>query len=289
MRTRATALVALALGACSNVPPADGPSNRVAGATGNAVVAIVGDAGTGGSVQRNVAAEMCRLQERLGFEVVATTGDNIYPEGSPDDFATKFVRPYRCLLTRGVRFRASLGNHDVLTDGGDQMIATRPFGMRNRYYAFAAGSALFVVLDSTNLDDEQLAWLDRRLHELSGAPWLIVLLHHPPYSGGAEHGSDTAVRAALEPRFDAAGVDLVLSGHDHVYSRAEASGITYVVTGGGGARLYPCSQEPPAEVVTCRSAHHFVVLKVSETTLRVRSIGLGGEILDRVRLTRSPS
>jgi hypothetical protein len=312
MRTAVAVLVAIAVGACSNVPPAGGPPRDEGRGSGRApaiadsqargdggtrargtarvkrgaVVAVVGDAGTGGAAQRSVAARMCRLQQRLGFEVVATTGDNVYPAGSPDDFAAKFFRPYRCLFARGVRFRASFGNHDVVTDGGDRMVATHAFGMKDRYYTFRAGPARFVVLDSTNLDDEQLAWLDRRLDDLRGAPWVVAVLHHPPYSGGAEHGSDTAVRAILEPRFVSAGVDLVLSGHDHVYSRAETAGIPYVVTGGGGAAVYPCSPEPPAELVTCRSAHHFVVLEVSKTTLRLRSVGLGGEMLDRFRLIR---
>lgn len=268
------------------VPPETTPAPSTADEPRRAAIAVIGDMGTGDAAQRAVAAKMCRVHTRTGFEVVATTGDNVYPSGRPSDFVPKFFRPYRCLLRRGVRVRASFGNHDVMTRGGRPMLTTRAFGMKARYYSFSAGPARVVVLDSTRLNDKQLGWLDRKLADARGAPWLIAVLHHPPYSGGSEHGSDLAARAALAPRFEAAGVDLVLTGHDHVYSRARSRGIRYIVTGGGGAALYPCARERPAAVRRCRSVHHFVLLQMSESALRLRAITPDGAVVDRLHIAR---
>ena len=58
----------------------------------------------------------------------------------------------------------------------------------------------------------------------------IVLLHNPPYSSGVSHGS------VEDLRWDFAdwGVDLVVSGDDHIYERSTHDGVRYVVDGLGG-------------------------------------------------------
>ncbi len=68
--------------------------------------AVIGDLGTGRSKQAEVAAKMCRWRRKHPFDRVITTGDNIYPDGSPELFARKFYEPYACLLNNGVRFHA---------------------------------------------------------------------------------------------------------------------------------------------------------------------------------------
>ena len=40
-------------------------------------------------------------------------GDNIYGSERPQDFVKKFEPPYKPLLDAGVKFYASLGNHDA--------------------------------------------------------------------------------------------------------------------------------------------------------------------------------
>ena len=48
----------------------------------------------------------------VSFSFVIMLGDNIYGGDSPADFARKFEEPYKPLLDAGVKFYASLGNHD---------------------------------------------------------------------------------------------------------------------------------------------------------------------------------
>ena len=63
----------------------------------------------------------------------------------------------------------------------------------------------------------------------------IVVLHDPPYSSSARHGSDRKVQWP----YAAWGADAVIAGHDHLYERVQANGIPYFVNGAGGKDLYP--------------------------------------------------
>ena len=74
--------------------------------------AVIGDNGTGDAPQFEVAREMEAYRQVVGFSFVIMLGDNIYGGHSPEDFARKFEEPYKPLLDAGVKFYASLGNHD---------------------------------------------------------------------------------------------------------------------------------------------------------------------------------
>src|ERR1700752_3444402 len=74
--------------------------------------AVIGDWGTGGRDQYAVAAQMAKLHETFKFETVITVGDNLYGSQKPKDYEKKFEIPYKPLLDSGVKFYATLGNHD---------------------------------------------------------------------------------------------------------------------------------------------------------------------------------
>ena len=62
--------------------------------------------------------------------------------------------------------------------------------------------------------------------------WKICYFHHPIYSDGGRHGSEVELRVTLEPLFVKYGVNVVFSGHDHIYERIKPQkGITYFVAG----------------------------------------------------------
>ena len=87
-----------------------------------------------------------------------------------------------------------------------------------RYYTYVRNSVRFVVIDSTQVDPAQLQWLDTTLRD-AREDWTVCDFHHPLYSNAARHGSSVNLRVLLEPLFIRYGVDVVLSGHDHVYER----------------------------------------------------------------------
>src|SRR5438552_1373097 len=74
--------------------------------------AAIGDAGTGDSPQLQIANQMRQLHAKFPFDRVIMLGDNIYGGQSARDLIEKFSDPYKALLGMGVKFYASLGNHD---------------------------------------------------------------------------------------------------------------------------------------------------------------------------------
>ena len=194
--------------------------------------AVIGDTGTGGREQYEVAARMTEGLARFPFKFVLMMGDNMYGGESPADFVRKFERPYKPMLDKGVKFYASLGNHDEPTQR-----FYKPFNMDGkRFYSFSEGDVEFFALDSTYMSPAQVDWLKGEL-EGSDKKWKIPFMHHPMYSSGEKHGSEMDLRQLLEPLFLQHGVDVVFAGHEHFYERLKPqNGIVYI-TEGGSAKL----------------------------------------------------
>ncbi len=192
--------------------------------------AVIGDSGSGSSNQYDVAAQMQRYRTQFPFEFVLMLGDNLYGGDRPKDFAKEFEIPYKNLLDAGVAFYASLGNHDKPNER-----FYKPFHMGGqRYYSFKKGDVQFFALDSDYMDPQQLTWLEKELHE-SNARWKISFFHHPLYSDGKFHGPDVDLRALLSPLLKKYGVNVVLSGHEHVYERiTPQQGVYYFIVGNSG-------------------------------------------------------
>jgi hypothetical protein len=191
--------------------------------------AIIGDTGTGGSGEYQVAQKLTDSVKEFPFGLVLMLGDNIYGGETPSDFRNKFEKPYMGLLTAGVKFYATLGNHDE----PPRQIDYKPFNMGGkRYYSFKPKADIrFFSLDSNYMDPEQLEWLEKEL-KASGSDWKIVFFHHPIYSSGEKHGSNVELRKILEPVMVRNGVDVVLTGHEHFYERIKPQmGIHYFIIG----------------------------------------------------------
>ena len=153
--------------------------------------AVLGDFGTGSTRQYELAEQMVKVHEEFPFELVILVGDNLYGSERPQDFAKKFEMPYKPLLDAGVKFYASLGNHD-----SREQRYYKPFNMDGKlYYSFKAPkqSVRFFALESTYPEPEQIAWLEKELKG-SNDDWKIVFFHHPLYSSGERHGSDIQLR-----------------------------------------------------------------------------------------------
>jgi len=197
---------------------------------GSVKFAVIGDSGTGDGAQYDVGTRMNEARASFPFELVIMLGDNLYGRQQEQDFVTKFERPYASLLAAGVLFYASLGNHD----SPNNRFYPR-FNMGGaRYFTYARKNVRFFALDSNQMDIQQLAWLESALRQ-SGDGWKICYFHHPLYSDGRRHGSSVDLRVLLEPLFVRYGVNVVYSGHDHIYERIKPQrGITYFVNGSSG-------------------------------------------------------
>lgn len=244
--------------------------------------AVIGDSGTGNSRQYEVAQEMEKCREQAGFDFVIMLGDNIYGGKSRQDFERKFEIPYKPLLDTGVKFYASIGNHD---DPNERLY--KPFNMGgNRYYSFKKGNATFFALDSNYMDSEQIEWLERQLQSTT-TTWKICFFHHALYSDGRYHGPDLDLRAHLTPIFQRYGVNLVFSGHDHVYERIKPKdGVYYFLLGNSGELRYRNLKPSPDTATGFDTDNSFLLAEIDGDTLYFQTISRTGQVVDSGALDR---
>jgi len=195
--------------------------------------AVIGDTGTGERPEYEVGAQLAKARQTFSFDFVVMLGDNLYGGQKPKDFQNKFELPYKALLDDGVKFYATLGNHD---DPNQRFY--KLFNMNGRkYYTFKPRNGIrFFALDSNYMDRPQLEWLENEL-KASGSDWKICFFHHPLYSSGERHGPSLELRAILEPLLLKYGVNLVLSGHEHFYERIKPQRDIYYFILGSSAKL----------------------------------------------------
>lgn len=241
---------------------------------------VIGDAGTGDREQNEVAAQIVRWYNEFPFTFALMLGDNIYGRERPQDFAKKFERPYKRLLDAGVKFHAALGNHD---DPNQRYY--KPFNLDGkRYRTFKEGNVRFFILDSNYLDPEQVQWLEKELDD-SGSEWKIVYFHHPLYTT-ARRGPEVELRAILEPIFVKHGVDVVFTGHEHIYERFKPQrGIHHFVVGGGAKLRWGDTRRGPLTAAAFDRDRSFMIVAIVENKMFFQVVSRGGAVVDEGIIT----
>jgi hypothetical protein len=234
---------------------------------GTAPVAVVaGDIADGGGASRGTA----HVVQGIDPDVVLTTGDNAYPNGSLDDYA-RFYEP-----TWGAfkaKTRPSPGNHEYQTPGASGYFdyfngvgsASGPAGAPGQgYYSYDIGSWHMVALNnyvdmSAGAPEEQ--WLKGDLSATT-QPCIAAYWHAPRWTSGLHAGNPAT--APLVDDLYAAHADLLLTGHNHQYERfglqnpsggADPLGIREFVVGTGGAPFYRFSATQPNSEVRDNTSH----------------------------------
>ena len=216
------------------VTGAQNPNISLPNKPGSVRLAVIGDTGTGAGPQQQLADVMLASRAVFPFEFALMLGDNLYGGEDANDYAEKFEIPYKKLLDAGVKFYASLGNHDNSTQR-----LYKHFDMDGKeYYTFKKGNVRFFALNSNYMDKRQLEWLEAELAK-SGSDWKVCYFHHPLYSSGKRHGSNEELQRVLEPVFVKHGVNVVLTGHEHFYERIKPQKGIYHFISGAGAKLRP--------------------------------------------------
>lgn len=116
----------------------------------------------------------------------------------------------------------------------------------------------------------QLAWLAAQL-ESPRAPWTFVLGHHPVFSNG-RHGDTKSLAKRLDPLLRQHKVPLYLCGHDHDLQHLEIVDHTtsFVLCGGGGARVRPAKREDRGPYFA--EVHGFSHLQIAKDRLTFRHL-----------------
>ena len=203
---------------------------------------VVGDSGDGGRSQREVYQAMTEFTQetRRNLDLYMHVGDMAYGDGTDREFQHNFFEIYHATLRNTVCW-PSMGNHEGHTSRGysefgpyyDAYVvptAAEAGGLPSgteAYYSYDIANVHFICLDSHDLDRSPTGamaqWLIADLEEAQGE-WLIAFWHHPPYTKGS-HDSDSErslveMRTYFMPILESAGVDIVLSGHSHIYERS---------------------------------------------------------------------
>ena len=238
---------------------------------------IIGDTGTGTEKQKELADIMVRSRAAFPYEFVLMMGDNMYGGEKPADFKTKFEDVYRPILDQQVKFYASLGNHDEPAQRFYEF-----FNMNGKeYYRFTQANAAFYALNSNYMDKKQLKWLEDELAK-DTSEWKIAFFHHPPYSSGGKHGSDTQLREVLEPIFVKYGMNVALTGHEHFYERIKPQkGVYYFISGAGG-KLRPgdVKENSPLTEKYFDKDMSFMLAEIVNNQMFFQAISRTGETVD---------
>lgn len=275
------------------IPPAtpllpEGPPDvRLPLKQGSVRWAVIGDNGTGEGPELDIARQMQRYWTKVKFDFVTMDGDNIYGGHSLRDFQIKFEEPYKPLLNEGVKFYASLGNHD----DAPVEINYKPFDMDgNSYYAFEKKDVQFFVLDSNRMTPQQLSWLESQLQN-STARWKIAYFHHPLYTCAMFHGPNIPLRNQLMPLFKRYGVNAVWSGHEHVYEHLKPQdGIYFFLEGESGQlRYHNIRDSCDLDIASYDTDRTFMLVEVDGDQMYFQTISRTGTTIDSGQLALQPA
>lgn len=216
---------------------------------------------------------------RLHPEFVLQSGDLVSDGRNPKQWA-EFEKITQPLRDAHIGYYPARGNHDV----GPYYLQYVPKPITSGtgyYYAFTRHGSRFIALDSMDPDEfspegAQYLWLVGELTKArKTAANIFVMFHEGPYSVGP-HGPTPDALRYLRPLFVKYGVRAVFCGHDHLYYRTVRDGVTYFVTGGGGAPLYPPSNAAtvaiPGDVYA--SVHHIIRCDVDGSRVTFTTIAL---------------
>lgn len=276
---------------------------------------VVGDWGQGNKRQRDVAAQMAAISEKVGVDFIITTGDNFYPSGVTSEhdslWRSVFEKVYDAPSLQ-VPWYPVLGNHDY---GGDPDAQVRyaekskRWKMPSRFYHTAVPlqddptrKVMFVFIDTTPLipsnyggsglavngqdTTAQLSWIKNTLSNVSAdVRWTFVIGHHPVYTAGERRDNleTFELRRVLEPLFERYDISAYLSGHEHnLQHLTGADGLQQFISGAGSEarRIKPFAPRRFA-----RAASGFILFSVQETKAVVQIINRQGKVLYRYRIS----
>ena len=233
---------------------------------------------------------LVRRMLALAPDLAVGLGDLVGWGDIPSHWPRDFLGPAAELLRR-VPFFSAHGNHDG--EKGFAEVLSQPGN--ERYFAVTYAGIRLIFLDPRFDEGDpgirpwgrQHRWIRNELDSdaFRRARFRLVFLHHPPYSEGfwPWYGGEKEVREHLVPLFEAAGVDVVFSGHHHGYERGQwprDRGVHYVVSGGGGAFQDPFHWRDLPQIEFSRAGRHFLLIEGGPDRLRVTAIDEAGNAFD---------
>jgi 3',5'-cyclic AMP phosphodiesterase CpdA len=249
-----------------------------------------------------------RIVDRIVAEdplFVINTGDLVSDGCNIHDWE-EFFRINHTLM-RNIPYYPVLGNHE---NNSQFYFDFFNLPQNERYYMFAVGDALFIMLDVEGfyydtpayMDDaakevwwskqnlgymrRQKAWVKDMLELHDSAIYIFVFLHEPLISVKGSRVEDAKARRTFwDGLFEQHRTSVVFTGHDHMYHRAIVDGTHHITTAGGGAPLYD-PDTPAPETVVINKVNHYCNVDVGERDAKITVIDVDGNLIDQVHLDR---
>jgi|SRR5579862_1760026 len=216
---------------------------------------------------------------------VCFTGDIVYNGFDAADWSV-WDNETQVWRDRKIPIYPALGNHDLHGDLNTALgnyFQRFPILNHSRYYSVRVANSLILVLDSSmdEVTGPQGEWLASKLdHVAADVDFVFLVFHHPPYTSSSDakmFGGGHSARAAelalakdLEAHQARASYRIVVfSGHVHNYERHEHSGVTYFVSGGGGAHAYPIERAPDDPFQSKEVNYHYLMVEVDRKQVTV--------------------
>jgi len=222
------------------------------------------------------------------LDMMFYTGDILNWIGEEDRIFNGFLDVSVKHFAKKKPFIFTRGNHETRGPNARGLISYFPHESGKFYYSFRQGNVHFLVLDSgedkadthpvyaglVDFDayrDEQTQWLSKAVQsdDFENALYRIVLVHIPVFSGSSGHGA-TDITEKWGPVLNNAGIDLLVSGHHHRYSRIER---------GEGENLFP---------IMIIGQDMLLKTDVSNEQLSLVVRDINGDIVDTVMIPATP-
>ena len=268
---------------------------------GKVRTAVFGDSGRGLPGQKLVGKQL----EKYDPDLIVHVGDIVYPRGRESEYLKFHFPVYGAMLSKTPSVAAA-GNHDTAY----RDLKAYPDGLA--YYklwhlpqtklawakgpgnfGFGYGDAYWVILDSNTYINWKAAapqaWLKNELAKGAKYKWRFVAFHHPPFHSSDKKKDEIYMKVAA-PIFEQARVTAVFNGHVHNYQRTKPiNGVTYFVTGAGGAELYDQKIAGDKKLwkpftVAYIPGYSFTSLEYDRTSAKVHQIDSKGKVIDTVNL-----
>ncbi len=239
-----------------------------------------------------------KISEEIALNPASQTmvlfgGDFVQYGNEESSWSNEFFNPQypdiQNLLAR-VPLLGAMGNHE-----GHGILYAKYFPypqfVSGRYYfSFDYANVHVAVLDQYTLyspGSAQYSWLESDLATTT-KPWKIILLHEPgwtayPVSGG--HSNNLPVQNVIQPLCLKYDVQMVISAHNHYYSRADVNNVMHITTAGGGAPQY--TPAPQENVVIFDKSYHFCQFGIDDTKLRLTAKRSNGSVIETFDYVKS--
>ena len=218
--------------------------------------------------------------------LIVMSGDLVEKGDTESSWTNEFFLPtYTSIqeMLSKLPYLASMGNHEGQGLLFGKYFPYPMYASGRYYYSFDYGPVHFTVLDqytTYTVGSAQYTWLVNDL-AASSKPWKIILDHEPgwtayPTSGG--HGNNTTVQTLIQPLCIKYGVQFIISGHNHFYSRASVGNVMHITSGGGGAPMYTPADR--TNILKMDKSYHFCKIDINKNVLKFTAERSDGTIIE---------